>query len=155
MKLSVFLVIALILAVFQLTFLNYFRLFGVSPDFFLVCVFIASLFFELRWSIIFSVALGIFKDSFSPDTFGLNIILFSLWSFLIVKVSRKVTIEDNITRTFLLFIVALLQNIISGLLLFYSGGNVPTGIFLRIVFLGSLYTALSLPLILKIIKIRL
>ena len=155
MRVSVFLVIALILAVFQLTSLSYFRLFGVSPDLFLVCVFIASLFFKLRWSIIFSVLLGIFKDSFSPDTFGLNIILFSLWSFLIVQVSRKITIDDNITRALLLFIVALLQNIISGLLLFYSGGNVPTGIFLRIVFLGSLYTALTLPLILKIVKIRL
>lgn len=155
MRVSVFLVTALILVVFQLTSLSYFRLFGVSPDLFLICVFIASLFFELRWSIIFSVLLGIFKDSFSPDTFGLNIILFSLWSFLIVKVSRKITIEDNITRALLLFIVALLQNIISGLLLFYSGGNVPTGIFLRIILLGSLYTALILPLILKIVKIRL
>ncbi len=154
MSARLFWLIALILGFFQLAFTDYFRLLGVSPDLILTCVVIAGMFFELRWAIIFSALLGVFKDSFSLSVFGYNTILFSLWGFLTVKVSRKVSIEDNLARTLLLFIVALLHNITCGLLFVYSGGTVPLGIFLRIVFLGALYTALPVPLILKFVKIK-
>jgi rod shape-determining protein MreD len=154
MKLSTLTVVALILGFFQLTLLHYFKVFGAQPDLFLVSVILASLFLPERRAIIFSIAVGVFKDTFGLHTFGLNILLFAIWSFLIVKVTRKVAIEDNLSRLLLLFIVALLHNIISGLALVYSGNFIPAGIFLRAVFLGALYTGLTLPLILKIIKVR-
>jgi len=154
MKLSTLTVIALALGLFQLTFLHYFRVFGVQPDLFLVSVILASLFLPERRAIIFSLAVGIFKDVFTLNTFGLDILLFGIWSFLIVKTIRKVSIEDSLSRALLLFIVALLHNIISGLALVYSGNFIPPGIFLRAVFLGALYTGLVLPLIFKIIKVR-
>ena len=154
MKLSTLAVIALALGSFQLTFLQYFKVFGVQPDLFLVSVILASFFLPARRAIIFSLALGIFKDAFILSAFGLDILLFSLWSFLIVKITRKVSLEDNLSRTLLVFIIALLHNVISGLVLVYSGSFIPAGIFLRVVFLGGLYTALVLPLILKIIKVR-
>jgi len=154
MKLSTLAVILAALGLFQLTFLHYFRVFGVQPDLFLVGVVLASLFLEGRLAIIFSITLGIFKDAFSPAAFGLDILLFGLWSFLIVKITRKVSIEDNLSATLLIFIIALLQNIASGLSLAYSGNFIPPGIFLRAVFLGALYTALVLPLLLKIIKVK-
>ena len=154
MKLVTLSIIAFALGLFQLTFLHYFKVFGAQPDLFLVSVVIASLFLEERQAIIFSIAVGIFKDVFALPAFGLDILLFALWSFLIVKITRKVSIEDNLTRTLLVFIIALLQNIASGLALAYSGSFIPLGIFLRVVFLGSLYTALTLPLILKIVKVR-
>ncbi|MDD2679543.1 MAG: rod shape-determining protein MreD [Candidatus Omnitrophica bacterium] len=154
MKLSTLALIALALGLFQLTSLHYFKFFGAQPDLFLVSVVLASLFLEGRQAVIFSLALGIFKDAFTLSAFGADILLFSLWSFLIVKITRKVSIEDNLSRTLLLFIIALLQNIISGLVLVYSGSFIPLGIFLRLVFFGALYTALLLPLILKIMKVR-
>ncbi|MDO8662075.1 MAG: rod shape-determining protein MreD [Candidatus Omnitrophota bacterium] len=144
----------LILGIFQLTFLEYFRIFGIKPDLLLVTVVIAGLFLEMRLAIIFGIFTGIFKDIFSLSPFGLNVLLFSLWGFLVAKISRKISIEDNIASVILVFVIALLQNIASGLALIYSGSFVPTGIFLRIILVGSLYTALTLPLILKITKIR-
>jgi rod shape-determining protein MreD len=154
MQLSTLALILAALGLFQLTFLHYFRVFGVQPDLFLVGVVLASLLLQERLAIIFSIALGIFKDAFSPAALGLDILLFGLWSFLIVKITRKVSLEDNLSRTLLVFIIALLQNIASGLSLAYSGSFIPTGIFLRAVFLGALYTALALALILRTFRLK-
>jgi len=155
MKPSKLIIVTLVLGVFQLTLLEHFRVFGVKPDLLLVSVVLAGLFLEMRWAITFGVCVGIFKDIFSLSPFGLNILLFGLWSFLTAKISRKISIEDNLAATFLAWVIALLQNIISGLGLACSGSFVPMGIFLRIAIFGSLYTALTLPLILKVVKVKL
>lgn len=154
MRISVFLVITLALGIFQSTFLEYFRIFGVKPDLLLACVVIAAIFMEPLPAIVFAALIGAAKDAFGLGTFGLNILLFSLWSFLVIKISRKVSIEDGPAIAVLAFIIAVLQNISTGLALVYSGSFVPSGIFLRIVLLGSLYTALTLPVILKLNKIK-
>jgi rod shape-determining protein MreD len=148
------LIITLALGLLQVTFLDQFKVFGIEPDFFLTTVVIAGLFFEIRLAVVFGACIGFFKDIFSLGTFGWDILLFSLWAFLTVKISRKVAIEDNITRTLLLFVIALMQNIAVGLSSGLSGSSIPFGIFLRVVFLSALYTALPLPLILKITKTR-
>ncbi|MFH0855699.1 MAG: rod shape-determining protein MreD [Candidatus Omnitrophota bacterium] len=152
MKALKLLVITFVLGLFQLALPQYLMVFGVKPDFLLVIVVIASLSLRMRWAILFGASVGLFKDIFGFNGFGLNILLFSCWSFLIVKISRKVSIEDAVVAALLAFVIALLQNIVSGLALIYSGVSVPAGIFLRIVILGSFYTALTLPLILKAIK---
>lgn len=154
MKISRLLVITLLLGAFQFTFLNYLRIFGIKPDLLLVTVVIAGLFLETRAAVIFGLFAGIFKDVFGVNAFGLDVILFSLWGFLSAHISRKISIDDNVTRVFLVFIIALLQNTASALSLNLSGSFVPLGIFIRIAFLGSLYTALTLPLILKTLKIK-
>jgi len=154
MKTSKFLLITLILAVFQLILADYFKIFGVKPDLILASAVMAGIFLEIRWAVIFGVAAGIFKDIFSLSFFGPDIFFFGLWSFLCAKLSRKITVEDNLTLSLLVFVVALVQNILSGLLLIYSGNFVPLGIFLRIIILGSLYTALATSLILKIVKVK-
>jgi len=154
MRANTLLITALVLGLFQITFLENFKVFGVKPDLLLLTVVIAGLFWETRAAVIFGIAIGILKDIFSLNTFGLDILLFGLWAFLTVKISRKVSIEDNLTRGLLVFIIALMQNIAVGLSGGLSGSFVPFGIFLRLVFLSALYTALPLPLILKITKTR-
>jgi len=153
MRVSTFLVITLILGVLQVVFPDYLKVFGIKPDFLLAAVVMAGLFFQMRRAVIFGVSIGIFKDIFSLNAFGLNILLFGLWAYLAAKISRKISIEDNITRTLLVFVIALFENIASGLSIVYSGSLIPFGIFLRIVILGSLYTALPFALIFKITKI--
>ncbi len=154
MRVSKLLLITLALGVLQLTCVEYLRVFGIKPDLLLLSVVIAGLFLEMRWAIIFGIAVGVFKDIFGLNNFALDVFLFGLWGFLTAKVSRKISIEDNLSAALLLFIIALLQNIFSGLVFVYSGNFVPPGIFLRIVLLGSLYTALALPLILKVAKVK-
>lgn len=154
MRVSSLIITALALGLFQVSLLSYFSVFGVKPDLLLAIVVIAGFLLEPRWALFFGVLAGIFKDAFGLSPFGFNIILFACWGYFVNKLSRRISIEDNIAAAILLFLIALLQNIASGLAVIYSGGFVPFGIFLRVVFLGSLYTALTLPLILKIARIK-
>jgi rod shape-determining protein MreD len=104
------------------------------------------------WSLALSLIAGFFKDAFSLGSFGLNSFLFPLWSFLILNLSRKITLENDFLPILLVFVVALLHNLIVGLVSVYLGSFIPLGIFLRIIFLGSLYTAITLPLLAKLVN---
>lgn len=150
MKNWIFFLIIIALGMLQVTILNYFKIFGVGPDLLLISVVIASLFFEFKWAFVLSVFAGLFKDIFGANIFGINTLLFPLWSFLIVRLNKEITIDYNFIRIVLVFIVSLLHNTITGLILIYSGNLIPLGLFLRIVSLQSIYTALVLPLILWI-----
>lgn len=150
MKKWIFFVIIVALGMLQVTILNYFKIFGVKPDLLLISVVIASLFFEFKWAFILSVFAGLFKDIFGANIFGINTLLFPLWSFLIVRLNKQITIDYNFVRIALIFIISLLHNTITGLILIYSGNLILLGLFLRIVSLQSIYTAVVLPLILWI-----
>jgi len=151
MKAWFLIILTVILGVLQVTFLDCFKVFGVKPDLLLIAVFIAGLFLDLKPALGIGLLAGIFKDAFSLTPPGVSIILFPMWIFLIAKFCREVSIDDNLTRMLLLFVVALLNNIISGAVLIYSGAFLPLGIFLRITLLASIYTALILSLILRFI----
>jgi rod shape-determining protein MreD len=152
MKFSRVIILTVILGFLQITILDYFKVFGVKPDLILIAVFSAALFLDLKPALGIGLLAGVFKDAFTSNALSFNSILFPLWVFLIAKLIKRVSIEDNISRIFLLFIIALLNNIISGLVLIYSAGFLSFGIFLRITFLASIYTALIFALILKVIK---
>jgi hypothetical protein len=79
----------------------------------------------------------------------LNTILFFLWSILIIKLSRKISFDNNYVRLVFIFIIAILNNIVSRLIFIFLGNLVSLGLFLRITFIESLYTALIFPLALK------
>lgn len=152
MRKFVFLVIVLLLGLLQVTILDWIKLFNLKPDLLLISVVIAALFFNLRWALFFSLFAGIFKDAFATLPFGINTFLFVLWALCIVRLSRQISLEENLLRLVLIFVIALLQNIITGLALVYSGNFIALGIFLRIVLLGSLYTAVAFALVSRIIK---
>ena len=145
-----FLLAAIILAIFQATILDYLKIFGVKPDLLLIVAVLASLAFEFRWAFALSVFAGFLKDAFGVSHFGINMFLFGLWSFLILRLSREVTLDNNIVRAGLIFIIALLHNLVIALYFIYSGNQIPVGILLRIVFLTPLYTVAVLPLLLWI-----
>ena len=149
MKNFIFIAAIIIFALLQTTILNCVNIFNVKPDLLLSSVIIASLFFKPQWAISLSIFAGILKDIFSVNVFGLNSILFFLWSFLIIKLSRKISFDSNYVRLVLVFIIAILNNIITRLIFLFLGNFISLGLFLRITFIESLYTALILPLALK------
>ena len=148
----VFLLGIVIVGMLQPMLLDYIKIFNTKPDLLLVIVCLSSLFLNLRGALVLSVFAGLFKDAFLIGTFGLNALLFCLWSFLIVQLARKIVIDSNFLRMCLVFIIVALHNTIYGLINIYSGNFIPLGIFLRIVSVGSLYTSVVSPLLFRIIK---
>ncbi|MFH1414271.1 MAG: rod shape-determining protein MreD [Candidatus Omnitrophota bacterium] len=147
-----FFILIIGLALIQLIFLEYFKFFGVTADLLLISVVIASLTFRFRSAMVMAVFAGLIKDAFAAGSFGLNTLLFPLWTFLILRLSREIAIDSNMIRLGLIWIIALLENIIRGLVLIYLDKSIPLGIFLRIIFIGSVYTAIVFPLIYNISK---
>lgn len=155
MKNWLFLFILLALGVLQVTVMGYFQIFGTMPDLLLVGVVIASLIFDLRLALLCGLLAGVFKDSLGLNTFGINALIFVSWSFLIAEVSRRLSINTNSRRMVLIFIVALMHNLLNGLALAFLGKSIPLGIFLRVIFISSIYTALALPAVFGITELSL
>lgn len=122
------------------------------PDLLLIFVIAAVFFLDFRVALAISILCGLFKDVFLPAGFGLNTILFSIWCYAISKLSLQISTEPEIIRLGLVLAVALLNNIISGLVSVNSGALIPAGIFLRSLIIPSLYTAALSPLVFKLAK---
>lgn len=152
MRKSLFCLFIVILCLLQISFAPRIKIFNVKPDFILAAVIITNIFFEFKWAFVLSVFLGVFKDVFGAGAFGINILLFWLWSYLVMWVKKEVTLDNNIARLILMFIVALMHNIITGMILIYLGKSVPLGVLLKIIILGSAYTTFAGFLILKLTK---
>lgn len=150
MKNLIFLLGIIILGIAQSTILDCIKIFNVKPDLLLICIVIISLVLESRQAFILSVFAGLFKDSFSPNAFGINTILFAAWSFLIIKLSKQISIEDNFTRLPLIFITAFVHNTAYGLILICLGTSISWGIFFRNISIASLYTTFFLPILFKL-----
>lgn len=148
MRIFFFVLIIIVLAILQATVLDLFKIFNVKPDLLLICVVTASLFFEPKQALIASVVSGIFKDIFYTAPFGSNTILFLLWNLLIAGLSKKISIDYDLIRISLMFIISLFNNVVTGLIIFYLGSFIPLGVFLRNVILGAMYTtAVFFPLL--------
>jgi len=151
MRNRLFLLAILIIALLQATLLNYIKVFGVKPDLLLIIFFISSLFFELKWALVFGICVGILKDILGINTFAINTLLLPLWSLLIMKLSKKISIDSNFIRAAFIFIIIISNDIVSRLIFLFLGKFIiPLSIFLRIAFLESLYTALVSFLIFRI-----
>lgn len=140
-----------ILGILQVTVLDYAKIFNVKPDLLLISISLASLVFGLGEALVLSVFAGLFKDVIGIGTFGINTFLFTLWSLLIGKLAKEISIENNFRRTTLIFIITILHNIIMGLTFVYCGKSIPLGLFLRIVSIESIYTAGISPLVFWVI----
>ncbi|MFH1198617.1 MAG: rod shape-determining protein MreD [Candidatus Omnitrophota bacterium] len=152
MKKLLFLVIILATVLFEATILNFFRVFNTKPDLLLVLVVIAAIGFDFKWAIIFCAFAGLCKDAFSINTGGMHTILFAAWGLLIIKLSRKVVLENNFMRTLVLLAVFLINSLAVKLIFFYYGRHIPIGIFMRTAFIGCVYTLAISPLMFRYIR---
>lgn len=151
MKALIFAFTIIILALFQAAILYYVNIFNAKPDLLLISMLMASLFFEFWPAIILSIFAGMAKDIFSANV-SLSALLFPLWSFLIIKLSKKIPLDNNYIRMALIFIIANLNGIAGILIYLFLGNFIYGGIFLRTLFFGALYTAFVFPLALRAIQ---
>jgi rod shape-determining protein MreD len=142
----------MIAAILQATVLNSVRVFNVKPDILLVIAAFLSLECDLRWALLLSVFAGVLKDALIGNPFGLNAFMFALWSLLIFRVSRKISIETRLARLLLILIVAGLNILVAKLRLSFTAETIPPGIFLRTAVLEVVYTVLVSPLVFRLIS---
>jgi len=152
MKKFVFLLVILGLGILEESLLSNFRIFGASADMLLIVVVVASLTFRYGWALAFAIFAGLLRDCFSPNTFGLNIVLFTLWSLLIIRLSREIPIESAFLRFATVFIITFLHVLISGIIFISLGRLIPMGIFLHRLFFTSILTAGVCLLIFKLVE---
>ncbi len=152
MKKTAFFFLILIVGLIQATILNYFRVFLVKPDLLFVTIVIASLCFKPLWAVTFSIFAGFFKDILGGSAaFGINTVFFPLWSLLIIRLAKEVSIDYNLSRAVLILIVVFLNDLIVRLIFLSSGTVIPFRVFFWRMILESFYTALVSPLVFKVI----
>ncbi len=152
MKKWLLLCVIVIFSILEVTILDYFKIFNIKPDLFLIGVLMASLSFSFqpRLAILLSASSGMLKDILGINAFGINTLLFALWSFLIIKLSRKITLDNNLISAGVMFIIVILNGAAIKIIFLFSGKFMPWAVFLRTAFLESLYTALVLPLVFSV-----
>lgn len=154
MRITVFVLILVGLAVVQVTLADFLSLWGNKPDLLLAGAVGACLMSDLRFeaAVVIAAFCGILKDVTISGTFGRNFPLLILWSVLIWQGVKKISIETMPLKAALVLLTALVHNIVTGCILAASGVTVPAGIFFRNVVFGSIYTALFSPLVFELVR---
>lgn len=150
---KLFLLLAIIvLAFLELNWPVFLNFFYCKPD--LLLIFMVALVFytDFKTALIFGIIAGLAKDIFLPATYAINTICFSIWSYLIYRLSLQVSTEENFLRWLIVLVVVLLNNLILGMQSVSSGSIIPFGIFLRNLFIVSVYSTALAPLIFKLTK---
>lgn len=140
------------LAFLQLIWPGFLTLFNCKPDLLLILTAALVFYFNFTTAIVFAVIAGLTKDVFLPQSFALNTILFSIWSYLIYLLSRQISTEHDYMRIAIVLIAAFLNNFITGLQILNSGLIIPAGIFSRSLIISSIYTAALSPLVFRLVK---
>lgn len=115
------LLIISIAALIQSTVLDYFRIFNIKPDIILATLIIFALFFELRWACITAFLGGGLVDLLGNLPFGFNTPIYILWAILANWIARKLTMENSFIRSSALFIIVLLNNLVTRFLFLLLG----------------------------------
>jgi rod shape-determining protein MreD len=149
MKSKILFLILLGLGFFQVAFLGRFRIFGIQPDLLLISVVWFSMHTQLKQAITLSISVGVAKDIFGIYPVGINMLLFPLWSFLIIRLSREISIDNGPIRLVVVYAVSFLNAIATRLVFLFLANNIPLGLFLRNAFLEPLYTALAALLVFR------
>lgn len=154
MKKAIFIPLIIVIALLQVTILEYFKVFGVKPDLLLAAAVVASLFpFELKWSLPLSLLAGLLRDIFQCGHFGKNTLLFFLLGLLASRASRKISTDHRYVRLAFIFAAVILKDTAARAISFFSAGEIlPAGIFLRLTFLEGLYTVIAAAIILKAVR---
>jgi len=144
--------VAIVLAIAQLTWPVFLNLFNCKPDLLLALSIVLVFYLDFKIALVFAVFCGLLKDVFLPSPVALNAILFSLWSYLIHKLSTQISTENDVVRLGIVLVVVFLNNIIMGSLSINAGNIIPIFIFLRNLIIPTFYTAAVFPLVFKLIK---
>ncbi|MCK9571998.1 MAG: hypothetical protein M0Q96_01825 [Candidatus Omnitrophica bacterium] len=146
MKKWLFGLLIICLGVLQLSPIGILNFFNLKPDLLLIACLASVFFFRFKYAFLISIFCGLFKDAFLVYPATLNTISFAAWSYIIFRVAKEISTDNILVKVGLVFLVALLQNIIMAVLSSYYG-VISLGIYLRVIIFASIYTAFVSPLI--------
>lgn len=152
MKNLFFLLTIIILATLGLNWPIFLNFFYCKPDLLLIFMIALVFYTDFKSALIFGILAGLAKDLFLPGTLAVNTICFSIWSYLIYRLSRQISTDENYVRWAIVLVVALLNNFIIGIQSLANGNSISSGIFLRNLIIVSVYTSLLSPLVFKLTK---
>ncbi len=142
-----YLSVIILLGFFQVSVLDVFRVWNVRPDLLLIGMAASGVYLPPAWALSLGILAGLWKDVFSAGPFGVNTLLFSLWSLALMKLTRKISIDNYIIFAGTIAVIVALDALLVRLVFLYFGKVVSLGIFLRILVLETIYTAaVSVPL---------
>jgi rod shape-determining protein MreD len=149
MKIKLFLILIVLFALAQATLMGYLKVFGVMPDILLAVVFIAATSFSQKQALFLSVCAGMIKDILSVYPVGINTFIFPLWCFIIILLSRRISLEQRLFSGLSVGVITFCNGIITHFIFFFDGNGISLLVLLRIAVIESLYTAMILPAVLK------
>jgi len=127
---------------------------GVRPDYLFIVVFLLAFHRPIDKSILLVWLIGLLKDMASQNGFGTSAFLY-LISALVISFARQIVFnEDIIIQMTILFISALICNLLNGLgvFLYYSQSGPPLAyIMVKSIYI-ALYTAILIGIILIVYK---
>lgn len=152
MKKAFLFLAVIILSILQLTWPGFLVFFHCKPDFLLVFAVSAVFYLDFKSALIAAVIAGLAKDIFLPGDLPINTILFSLWSYLVYRLSQQISTDSHYVRLAIVLIAAFFNNIATGLWVINSGNIIPAGIFIRNLIIPPVYSTVLSPLVFKLIK---
>jgi len=154
MKKAIFILIAAGIGLLQASLLSPFKIFGAGCDLLLICLVLSSICsYDPREGLFLGFVIGFFKDILAATPFGINTLLFPLWGYLLVKLSRRISIEENkLIPVALVFVVGICHHILTRLIFLFLGNFIPGVVFLRITMLESLYAAAVIPIAYRLLR---
>ncbi len=138
--------VLLCISLIQTTLLFSLSIYGIHPDLFLIFTVYFSLNFSLTRSFHVNWATGLAKDLFSGNLFGLNTIMFVIVGYLISIIRNEIYRKHLFTQILVTFLISILYNFISLIMLFCS---LPSVNFLTMLWKCptiAVYNALIVPL---------
>ncbi|MCM8795507.1 MAG: hypothetical protein NC928_02295 [Candidatus Omnitrophica bacterium] len=138
----------------EATVLEALRVFGVKPQITLAIVVIINLIFDSKRAFFLSIFAGLLKDIFAVNSFGINLSLYALFSFLIGRLTKKISFEHRLSILGLIFSVVVINAIFLRFIFYLSGCVVYLGIFLRIMALEGIYTLACLSVLFRFFKLK-
>ncbi len=121
----------------QATILSRINLFGVKPDFFLVTVALAAIFFPTREALIFALCCGCLKDILGIQSFGIHTVFFVFWTLVIRQLVKRFSFENAFFASGLFFLILAVNGIVARFALASAGIDVALGISVRIIILSA------------------
>lgn len=142
-RVLLFLLLTAAAGLVQVSFLDRIQFFGAKPDLFLALTVIAAVTLNPPRAFWIGLFGGLLKDVLDSGPFAINVIMFPLMAFIISRLNRTLSLENRLSCSIITALAVIILNIGAWIALAYSQVSVPHGVFLRIMFLEALITALA------------